>query len=145
MVTKYPSLPIPTADLSSLHNAALAMRQTISLLIVNQQAPSEPTLTKASQIFATNENLGKIVQNISAIPGPAGPPGKDAPQDAIKDAPINSILYGRMNGNWTQVNPSTIAGWISLTDATDDYAAALAGVAVGSLYRNGSVLMVRMS
>ena len=145
MVTKYPSLPIPTADISSLYNAALAMRQTISLLIVNQQVPSEPTLTKASQIFATNENIGKIVQNISAIAGPPGPPGKDAPQDAITDAPVNSILYGRMNRNWAQITPPNITGWASLTDATDDTTAASAGVAVGSLYRNGSVLMVRIS
>lgn len=33
----------------------------------------------------------------------------------------------------------------SLTDAADDTAAASAGVEVGALYRNGSVLMIRVS
>lgn len=34
---------------------------------------------------------------------------------------------------------------VSLTDAVDDAAAAIAGVAVGEMYRNGSVLMVRIT
>ena len=33
----------------------------------------------------------------------------------------------------------------SLTDAADDTAAAAAGVVVGQLYRNGSVVMIRVS
>lgn len=52
MVTKYPSVPIPSNDPASIANAVNAMRQTIQLLIVNQQEPSQPTLTKASQIFS---------------------------------------------------------------------------------------------
>ena len=128
MVTKYPSLPIPTADVPSLHNAALAMRQTISLLIVNQQAPSEPTLTKASQIFATTEGIGRIVQNISAIPGPVGEAGKNGVPGPPGPAgpPIQTFFTLPVN-------------------ATDDTAAAAAGVVPGGIYRNGSVLMVRVS
>jgi hypothetical protein len=34
---------------------------------------------------------------------------------------------------------------LTLTDAADDGAAATAGVAVGQLYRNGSVVMIRVS
>ena len=37
----------------------------------------------------------------------------------------------------------TLSG--GLTDAADDTAAAAAGVAVGQLYRNGSVVMIRVS
>ena len=127
MVTKYPSLPIPTADIPSLHNAALAMRQTISLLIVNQQVPSEPTLTKASQIFATNENIGRIVQNISAIPGPAGEAGKNGEvgPPGPPGPPLQTFTILPVN-------------------AADDSAAAAAGIVVGGIYRNGSVLMVRV-
>ena len=33
----------------------------------------------------------------------------------------------------------------ALVDAVDDAAAAIAGVSVGSLYRNGSVIMVRIA
>ena len=128
MVTKYPSLPVPTADIASLHNAALAMRQTISLLIVNQQAPSEPTLTRASQIFATTEGIGRIVQNISAIPGPPGEAGKNGvPGPAGPPGPPIQTFF-------------TLP-----VDAANDSAAAAAGVVVGGIYQNGSVLMVRVS
>lgn len=34
---------------------------------------------------------------------------------------------------------------LTLTDAADDTAAASAGIAVGGLYRNGSVVMIRVS
>jgi hypothetical protein len=35
--------------------------------------------------------------------------------------------------------------FFTLTDAADDAAAATAGVDVGQLYRNGSVVMIRVS
>lgn len=37
------------------------------------------------------------------------------------------------------------ANFSSLTNATDDAAAAAAGVSVGQLYRNGSQVMIRVS
>lgn len=40
--------------------------------------------------------------------------------------------------------PATVA-IATLTDAANDAAAATAGVAVGRLYRNGSILMVRIA
>ena len=39
----------------------------------------------------------------------------------------------------------TRTGFSSLSDYADDTAAASGGVAIGELYRNGSVLMVRVS
>lgn len=48
-------------------------------------------------------------------------------------------------------DPSSGGGWVpypvlsSLQNAANDGAAASAGVAVGSLYRNGSVLMIRVT
>lgn len=48
-------------------------------------------------------------------------------------------------------DPATAGGWVpypvlsSLANAANDGAAASAGVAVGEVYRNGSVLMIRVS
>jgi hypothetical protein len=41
--------------------------------------------------------------------------------------------------------PSTVAGLNGLTDAADDAAAASASVAVGRLYRTGSIIKVRIA
>ena len=45
----------------------------------------------------------------------------------------------------SNVPVTSLVGANNLTDALNDLAAAGAGVAVGQLYRNGSVLMVRVS
>jgi hypothetical protein len=124
MATAYPSIPIPTRDLASLHQAFLAMRQTLSLLTVNQQAPSGATLSKAAQIFATTEHVSKAIKGISLMPGPPGPPGP--PGTA---APVHAI-------------PPVFN--VPLVDAPDDSTAAAAGVPIGGIYTNGSVLMVRI-
>lgn len=39
----------------------------------------------------------------------------------------------------------TVADFTSLTNAANDAAAATAGVSIGELYRNGSVVMVRVA
>ena len=52
-----------------------------------------------------------------------------------------SILQQRVNA---PIDPANIALG-SLGNHADDVAAAAAGVAVGGMYRNGSVLMVRVS
>jgi hypothetical protein len=41
--------------------------------------------------------------------------------------------------------PTTVAGLNGLTDAADDAAAATASVAVGRLYRTGSIIKVRIA
>ena len=48
-----------------------------------------------------------------------------------------------IKGNLTTDNTTKV--FFTLTDAADDAAAATAGVAVGQLYRNGSVVMIRVS
>lgn len=45
----------------------------------------------------------------------------------------------------SDVPVSTLAGLESLANAANDAAAALLNVAVGAMYRNGSVLMVRVA
>jgi hypothetical protein len=53
---------------------------------------------------------------------------------AARIASLNTAIDARI--------AATLAG---LTDAVDDAAAATAGVSVGAMYRNGSVLMVRVA
>jgi hypothetical protein len=48
-----------------------------------------------------------------------------------------------IKGNLTTDNTTKV--FFTLTDAADDAAAATAGVAVNQLYRNGSVVMIRVS
>lgn len=76
MTTIYPSIAKPDKSLPSLHNAFMQARQTITLLTVNAQKPSDPTLTKASQIFATTEHVANAINEIGpGTPGPPGPAG----------------------------------------------------------------------
>ena len=114
MTTIYPSIPAPTQDIKSLHGAFMSARQTITLLTVNAQKPSDPTLTKASQIFATTEHVANAINQIgSGSAGPAGPAGKDgAPGPAgapgadgvgFPDAPADGQIYGRQNLTWQVV------------------------------------------
>lgn len=123
MTTIYPSLPLPTNTVQSMYSVMLAMRQTIELLIVNAQAPSQATLTIASQTFATKESVAGI-GTIQGIQGPAGPPGNTGPAGPsevstnsgnmaklgtdnlilVPDAPANSTTYGRNNNAWLAVS-----------------------------------------
>ena len=163
VATKYPSIPIHSGDLKSMGDAVNAMRQTVSLLIVNQQQPSQPTLTKASQVFATTDHVAQAISSAS-VAGPAGPPGKDgppgpagAPGTGFPDAPIDGFYYARFNRTWNKVlglSGGVMTGSLTLVnavfsplpvDAANDSAAATAGVPVGGVYKNGSVLMVRVT
>ena len=80
MTTVYPSIAAPTKDINSLHTSFMQARQTITLLTVNAQLPSQSTLTKASQIFATPEHVANAISEIGGgIEGPAGPAGATGP------------------------------------------------------------------
>ena len=114
MTTIYPSIPAPTQDIKSLHGAFMSARQTITLLTVNAQKPSDPTLTKASQIFATTDHVANAISQIGpGSPGPVGPPGADGkpgpagtpgtqgpPGVGFPDAPNDGNYYARHNLAW---------------------------------------------
>lgn len=120
MTTKFPSIPAPTKDINSLYSAFMSARQTITLLTVNAQQPSDPTITKASQIFATTGHVANAISQIGPGPmGPVGPPGKDGapgpegpvgPQGppgtgsggGISEAPNDGNYYARRNLAWSQ-------------------------------------------
>lgn len=67
MTTTYPSIAAPAKTLPALHAAFMQARQTLTLLTVNAQKPSEPTLSKASQIFATTDHVAAAVSNLSGV------------------------------------------------------------------------------
>ncbi len=54
-----------------------------------------------------------------------------------------TTLSGSNTGDETKTTIQTKL-FASIVDAVDDAAAATAGVAVGGIYRNGSVLMIRV-
>jgi hypothetical protein len=56
----------------------------------------------------------------------------------------NGISITRSGATYTFALSSDALGLDTLINAVDDVAAASAGVAVGQLYRNGSVLMIRV-
>ena len=64
----YPSIPLPTKDIESMHNALLTMRQTVQLLIVNSQQSTGQTLTEASQVFGRTGGFANIPQAVLKQP-----------------------------------------------------------------------------
>ena len=161
----YPSVPAPGNTPESMRASLDAMRQTLTMVIMNAQNPN-PTFTpsSAAQVFVTKEELKAT--GVVGAPGQTGPQGPPGP--GIAEAPNDVSTYGRHALGWITVLPTiggaltgplsgtalTLSGLLALasakfstlpTDAVDDTAAATAGVAVGGVYRNGSVLMVRVT
>ena len=62
--TPYPSIPLPTKDIESMHNAIMTMRQTIQLLIVNSQQSTGQTLSAGAQVFNRTELFADIPQAV---------------------------------------------------------------------------------
>ena len=62
--TPYPSIPLPTKDIESMHNAIMTMRQTIQLLIVNSQQSTGQTLSTGAQVFNRAEGFADIPQAV---------------------------------------------------------------------------------
>ena len=120
------------------------MRQTMTMVILNAQKPNANfSPTSASQVFVTQDQLkaGGLVGD-TGPPGPQGPPGP-----GIAEAPSDSNTYGRHALAWLPtLTADNNAQFDTLpTNALNDAAAATAGVLVGGVYRNGSILMVRVT
>ena len=140
----YPSIPSPGNDMPSMRASLDAMRQTLTMVIMNAQNPSSNfTPSSAAQVFVTQEQLkaGGLV----GATGPAGPQGVPGP--GITEAPSDTNTYGRHALTWLPVlTADANANFDTLpVNAVDDAAAATAGVIVGGIYRNGSQLMVRVA
>jgi hypothetical protein len=67
------------------------------------------------------------------------------PQPPRKDDPRfddwSNLLWKLVSG----MPPENLTGFNALPDYANDAAAAVGGVAIGSLYRNGSAIMVRVA
>ena len=140
----YPGIPSPGNDMPSMRATLDAMRQTLTMVIMNAQNPSfNFTPSSAAQVFVTKDQLkaGGLV----GATGPAGPQGVPGP--GIAEAPSDTNTYGRHALAWLPVlTADNNANFDVLpVNAVDDAAAATAGVIVGGVYRNGSVLMVRVA
>jgi hypothetical protein len=119
------------------------MRQTMTMIIMNAQKPSSTFQPSSSaQVFVTQDQLK--ASGVVGDTGPAGPQGPPGP--GIAEAPSDTNTYGRHAIAWLPVlTADNNAQFDTLpTNATNDAAAATAGVVVGGVYRNGSVLMVRV-
>lgn len=89
--------------------------------------------------------MGSLVQPLS----------KDATQDewdawmqehALEHSTLgDDVAQLPIGGQQVAALGQTAGAYTSLVDAANDAAAAAAGVAIGSLYRNGSAVMVRVS
>lgn len=70
-------------------------------------------------------------------------PATPAAGTVVLYAKTDGLLYSKDDAGAETPLSAPVLGL--LTNAADDTAAATAGVAVGSLYRNGSVLMIRVA
>ena len=101
--TIYPSIPAPGNDQASLRATVDAMRQSLTMIIMNAQNPNPNfTPSSASQIFVTQDQL-KAGGFVGAT-GPTGPQGPPGP--GIAEAPNDVNTYGRHSLAWKPVLPA---------------------------------------
>lgn len=98
----YPSIPAPGNDLPSIRATLNALRQSMTMITMNAQAPSANfTPSSASQVFVTKDDLKAAgVQGDTGPAGPQGPPGPGIPE-----APNDVNTYGRSALSWQPVLP----------------------------------------
>jgi hypothetical protein len=98
--TIYPSIPSPGNDPASQRATLDAVRQTLTMITMNAQAPSPNyTPSAAAQVFVTKEDL-----KAGGFVGQQGPPGpQGAPGPGIAEAPSDTHTYGRHAISWQPV------------------------------------------
>ena len=93
----YPSIPSPGNDMPSIRASLDAMRQTLTMVIMNAQNPSSNFApSSAAQVFVTQDQL-KATGVVGAT-GPAGPQGPAGP--GIAEAPNDVHYYARHALTW---------------------------------------------
>jgi hypothetical protein len=139
----YPSIPSPGSTPESQRATLDAMRQSLTMIIMNAQAPSpNMSASTASQVFATKADL--MASGVKGDQGPSGPQGPPGP--GIAEAPSDTNTYGRHALTWQPVLLAQNPVFVVLpVNAPDDATAASLGVQPKGIYRNGSVLMVRVA
>ena len=139
----YPSIPSPGNDPATMRATLDALRQSMTMLIMNAQNPNPNfSPSTASQIFVTHDELK--ASGVVGAQGPAGPQGPPGP--GVAEAPSDANTYGRHALTWQPILTAQNAQFVALPiNAVDDATAAAAGVPVRGVYRNGSTLMIRVS
>ena len=139
----YPSIPSPGNDPGTQRATLDALRQSMTMLIMNAQNPNPNfSPSAASQTFVTHDELK--ASGVVGAQGPSGPQGPPGP--GIAEAPTDVNTYGRKALTWQPVLAAQNAQFVALpVNAVDDAAAATAGVPLRGIYRNGSQLMVRVA
>jgi hypothetical protein len=139
----YPSIPSPGNDAASQRATLDAVRQTLTMITMNAQNPNPNFApSSASQIFVTKDELKST--GVVGAQGPAGPQGPPGP--GIAEAPNDTNTYGRHGLTWQPVllAAKPVANPLP-PQATNDAAAAAAGVDIGGVYLNGSQMMMRVA
>lgn len=138
----YPSIPSPGSTPESQRATLDALRQSMTMLIMNAQSPNPNfSPSAASQVFVTKDELAKT--GVVGAQGPSGPQGPPGP--GIDEAPTDVNTYGRHALTWQPVLGAQNGQFVAMpVDAANDAAAAAAGVQVRGIYKNGSQLMVRV-
>jgi hypothetical protein len=129
----YPSIPSPGDSSESMRATLDAVRQTLTMLIMNAQNPSSNfTPSSAAQVFVTNAQLSRFSASLAANAGTTATNALHKLKLPPKTAPASS-------------QPLELLRLLPLpVDVPDDDAAADVGVPIGGVYRNGSVLMIRV-
>lgn len=64
----YPSIPAPGNDAASMRATLDAMRQTLTMLIMNAQKPSPNFApSSAAQVFVTKDELAKVLTGQASL------------------------------------------------------------------------------
>jgi len=68
MSNKLPSIPAPSANITSIYQSVLAMRQALSLLTLNAQATTATPITQSSQMFSkTQQQIDDLQARMAAL------------------------------------------------------------------------------
>ena len=96
----YPSIPAPGNTPESQRATLDAIRQTMTMVILNAQAPSANYApSSAAQVFVTQDQL-----KATGVVGPSGPAGPQGPPGpGIAEAPNDTSTYGRHALTWQPV------------------------------------------
>ena len=93
----YPSIPSPGTTPESQRATLDAMRQTLTMVIMNAQKPNPNFApSSASQVFVTQDALKST--GVVGTAGPAGPQGPPGP--GISEAPNDTHYYARHQLGW---------------------------------------------
>lgn len=149
-VTKFETLQEKVATTENASTAAVEATQaqrdaTYVTLSANAELPNERVLAVGAGMSLDTGTAGQVILRANLYSDSGHSVQMNAVGPTVLQLPTAGIL-ATIGGVETFTNKTLNAPRLSgLTDAADDAAAAAAGVPVGGVYRNGSVLRVRLA